>query len=353
MSGTSLDGVDAVLAEFSDGVPRMVGSHYCPYPDLLREQILTLHQPGDNELHRGALLANALSREYAAAVSALLSANGNPAVAAIGCHGQTIRHRPENGYTIQLVNGALLAELTGLTTVTDFRSRDIAAGGEGAPLVPAFHGACFRHATTSRAIVNIGGIANVTYLPANGLVSGFDTGPGNLLMDAWVRRDSGQAYDKNGDWAVSGTVQSNLLEEMLVDTYFHRAPPKSTGRDYFNIEWLESFDIAKVAPRDLQATLSELTASTIAEAIKRYGEDANEVFVCGGGAHNGHLLQRLAARLPNRSVATTEALGMHPDWVEALAFAWLACCAVEGTPGNAPEVTGAKGPRVLGAIYPR
>jgi anhydro-N-acetylmuramic acid kinase len=353
MSGTSLDGVDAVLADFSSGAPRMLGTHYRPYPDDLRKAILAIHEPGDNELHRGAVLANAITREYAQAVSVLLSANGNPAIAAIGCHGQTIRHRPDEGYTVQLVNGALLAELTGLTAVTDFRSRDIAAGGEGAPLVPAFHAACFRVAGKSRVIVNIGGIANVTYLPNEGPISGFDTGPGNLLMDAWANRHLGQTYDANGAVAASGKVQAELLAAMLSDAYFHRAPPKSTGRDYFNIAWLERQSIAGIAPRDCQATLAELSAVSISAAITNFCSDANEVYVCGGGAQNGHLMRRLTALLPNRSLATTEALGMHPDWVEALAFAWLARCTIHNMPGNAPEVTGAKGSRVLGALYPK
>ena len=354
MSGTSLDGVDAVLADFSSGMPSMLGSHYRLYPDDLREALLDLHEPGDNELHRSALLANAVTEQYAIAVNALLSAkNGHTTVAAIGCHGQTVRHCPEHAYTIQLVNGALLAERTGLTTVTDFRSRDIAAGGQGAPLVPAFHAACFRHTTESRVIVNIGGIANVTYLPPEGTISGFDTGPGNLLMDAWVRRHRKESHDHDGGFAASGKVDTRLLQEMLADAYFHRPPPKSTGRDHFNMAWLESFAIASSAPEDVQATLAELSAASIAASVEKYCNDAQEVFVCGGGAHNTHLMNRIAARLHSRRLASTEVLGMHPDWVEALAFAWLARCTMENISGNAPEVTGAKGSRVLGAIYPQ
>ncbi|MFM9968724.1 MAG: anhydro-N-acetylmuramic acid kinase [Burkholderiales bacterium] len=375
MSGTSLDGVDAVLADFSPGAPRMLANHYRPYPDDLRASLLALHTPGDNELHRAALLANAVTREYAAAINSLLrehagsvvgennhisaAAGGPPqdtyarTIAAIGCHGQTVRHRPEHGYTIQLVNGALLAELTGLTAITDFRSRDIAAGGQGAPLVPAFHAACFRNATTSRVIVNIGGIANVTYLPLRGAISGFDTGPGNLLMDAWVSRRLGENYDRNGAFAAAGKVNTALLQEMLADTYFHQSPPKSTGRDHFNMNWLEAFGINDLPPPDIAATLCELSAASIAGAIDKYCTDAGEIFLCGGGAHNAHLMARLSSHLPNRRLATTEELRMHPDWVEALAFAWLARCAMEKTPGNAPEVTGALGLRVLGAIHPR
>lgn len=354
MSGTSLDGVDAVLADFSAGIPRLIGSHYRPYSDDLRQALLSLHHPGDNELHRGALLANALTEQYAIAVNALLAANPSPGkVAAIGCHGQTVRHRPEHAYTIQLVNGALLAERTGITSVTDFRSRDIAAGGQGAPLVPAFHAACFRQIGISRVIVNIGGIANLTYLPTKGQISGFDTGPGNLLMDAWVHRHRKENHDQDGRYAASGKVDTRLLDAMLADAYFHRPPPKSTGRDHFNMAWLESFAIESLAPQDVQASLAELSAASIAVSVEKYCPNAEQVFVCGGGVHNTHLMSRIATRLPNRQLASTEVLGMHPDWVEALAFAWLARCTLKNISGNAPEVTGAKGSRVLGAIYPQ
>lgn len=351
MSGTSLDGVDAVLANFSGGAPRMIGNHFRPYPDDLRRSLLELQDVGSNELHRAALLANTVTEEYAAAVEALLGPHREPGVAAIGCHGQTVRHRPEAGYTIQLVNGALLAERTGLTAITDFRSRDIAAGGEGAPLVPAFHEACFRHASQTRAIINIGGIANITCLPCAGPISGFDTGPGNLLMDGWVRRQLGADFDRDGAYAASGSVDAGLLARMLADSYFHRAPPKSTGRDHFNMAWLETFDIAAMDARHVQATLAELSAASIAAAVTAHCPAAREVFVCGGGAHNRHLMRRLAAQLPDRSIASTEALGMDPDWVEALAFAWLASRTLQSLPGNAPAVTGAKAPRVLGAIH--
>ena len=353
MSGTSLDGVDAVLADFNAGAPRMLGSHFLPYPDDLRAELLSLQDSGDDELHRGALLAIRVTELYAFAVRALISANGNPEVVAIGCHGQTVRHRPELGYSIQLVNGALLAERTGFTTITDFRSRDIAAGGEGAPLVPAFHYACFRDPTTPRAIVNIGGIANVTFLPCNGAVSGFDTGPGNLLMDAWVQLHLAQVYDRDGAFAASGSVNAGLLGALLADPYFARTPPKSTGRDHFNMTWLRSFAIAGIEPRDIQATLAELTAASIAASIRGFCTDAKEVYVCGGGAHNGHLMNRISTRIQGRTLDSTEHIGMPPDWVEALAFAWLARCTIENIPGNAPSVTGAKGTRLLGAIYPK
>jgi len=357
MSGTSLDGVDAVLADFSASAPRILATRYEPYPDELRTALLALHLPGDNELHRAALLANAVTERYAACTLSLLAAIPGATVPtgtiqAIGCHGQTIRHQPQSGYTVQLVNGALLAECTGITSVVDFRSRDIAAGGEGAPLVPAFHAVCFRNAKAARAIVNIGGIANVTRLPSNGPVAGFDTGPGNLLMDAWAMRHLGESYDRDGGFAAQGSVNQALLSAMLGHPYFARVPPKSTGRDEFNLAWLESFNVSEMPPRDVQATLAELTALTIAQGIEQHCPGTTEVFVCGGGVHNRHLMQKLGSHLGSRKLASTAELGVDPDWVEALAFAWLAERAIDNLPGNAPEVTGAKGLRVLGAIYP-
>lgn len=357
MSGTSLDGVDAVLADFSAGAPRVVATCYEPYPEDLRTALLGLHQPGDNELHRAALLSNAVTEHYAACTLSLLASSPTDSIPAgsiqaIGCHGQTIRHQPQSGYTLQLVNGALLAERTGITSVVDFRSRDIAAGGEGAPLVPAFHAICFRNANAPRAIVNIGGIANVTFLPSTGPVAGFDTGPGNLLMDAWTMRHQGESYDRDGGFAAQGRVNQPLLAALLDHPYFGRVPPKSTGRDDFNLAWLDSFNVAGMPPSDVQATLAELTARTISLGIEQHCPGATEVFVCGGGVHNRHLKQRLGFHLEPRKLASTAELGVDPDWVEALAFAWLAQRAMSRLPGNAPEVTGAKGPRVLGAIYP-
>ena len=353
MSGTSLDGIDAVLADCSGTAPRLLGSHFQPYSTSLREALLVLHAAGEDELHRSAMLANSLSEQYASAVLALLAANGNPPVAAIGCHGQTIRHQPQAGYTIQLVNGALLAERTGICAVTDFRSRDIAAGGQGAPLVPAFHAIVFRHPELARAIVNIGGIANITCLPREGPISGFDTGPGNLLMDAWATRHLGQHYDRDGAFAERGTVDPSLLAAMLDDEFFHRPPPKSSGRDHFNLHWLESFGAANLPPATVQATLAELCARSISQAVGEHCPEAREVYICGGGVHNGHLMRRLQALQHDRTVASTTTLGVDPDWVEALAFAWLANRTLENRPGNAPEVTGAKGLRVLGAIHPK
>lgn len=354
MSGTSLDGVDAVLLEFSGDRHRMTGKAFKPFDASLRSRLLALHDAHIGELHDAAITGNELAVVYANAVRQLLEESGTDASAiqAIGCHGQTIRHRPESGYTIQLGNGALLAELTGHIVVCDFRSRDIAAGGEGAPLVPAFHHAMFAHGTIHRVIVNIGGIANITDLDY-GSVKGFDTGPGNMLMDAWIHRHRGENFDRDGAWAQSGRTIPSLLAALLDHEYFSRPAPKSTGRELFNLDWLESkLPGTKAEPRDVQATLLDFTVAAIADAIKRNAANAKEIYVCGGGAANPELMTRLTAALPNRTVKTTAALGIEPDWVEACAFAWLARQALLLRPGNLPAVTGAKGPRILGAIYP-
>ena len=296
----------------------------------------------------------ALSELYAAAVRGLLAEERLDAarIAAIGCHGQTIRHRPEQGFTVQIVNAALLAERTGITVVTDFRSRDIAAGGQGAPLVPAFHAACFRSPERHRVVVNIGGIANLTDLPAAGPVRGFDTGPGNMLLDLSIARHMGADFDRDGQLAAQGDVIPALLERMLADEYFHRAPPKSTGRERFNAQWLAAMGADDQPAADVQATLAELSARSIAAAIEQQCTGAQEVIACGGGVHNSDLMRRLAVRLAGRPLSTTDAVGVPADWVEAMAFAWLARQALAHAPGSLPAVTGASGPRILGAIYP-
>jgi len=355
MSGTSLDGVDAVLAATRGGRLLQLRSVHLPFPAKLRSRLLGLQESGFDELHRAALLSNELSDLYAGAIRRLLARGGVAAraIAAIGCHGQTVRHRPADGYTLQLVNGARLAERSGITVVCDFRSRDVAAGGEGAPLVPAFHQAVFQTARRSRAIVNLGGIANVTSLPARGHVTGFDCGPGNCLLDAWIREKRRIPYDPDGTWAARGRVVPRLLAKLLAHPYFRRRPPKSTGREEFSLKWLKRKLAGNERAADVQATLTELTALTIARAVRRYCANAREVFVCGGGARNRVLLARLAALLPRTRVVTTAALGIQPEHVEALAFAWLARQALKHRPCNLPAVTGARGPRVLGAIYPR
>ena len=351
MSGTSLDGVDGVITSF-DAAPL---SAHIPFPPELKTELMALQSPAHNEIHREALAANQLATLYADCVNQLLKAASVSAtqVRAIGVHGQTIRHLPDQGYTRQTNNPALLAELTGIDVIADFRSRDIAAGGQGAPLVPAFHQHVFGSTAHRRVVVNIGGISNISILNADGTVSGFDTGPGNVLMDAWTQRHLGKPYDADGQWAATGTVIDALLTRLLDEDFFRMAPPKSTGRDLFHLEWLE----ARLAsfndrpPQDVQATLAALTATSIANAIQRYATDCDAVFVCGGGAFNQHLMNSLGKALP-QPVRSTEALGIAPMHVEALAFAWLARRFCEKLPGNLPAVTGAKGARILGALYP-
>jgi anhydro-N-acetylmuramic acid kinase len=355
MSGTSLDGIDVTAVEFAgNSAPRLLHHHYLRYDENLRAELLALNSPGENELERAALAGNALSRCYAEAIHAALNqATLNPhQIIAIGCHGQTVRHRPDLGFTTQLVNPALLAELAGISVVADFRSRDIAAGGQGAPLVPAFHAAAFRHPNVHRTIVNIGGIANLTDLPPQGKVVGFDCGPGNLLLDGWATLHQGTRYDEDGEWAQKGDVIPELLAKLLAEPFFVAQPPKSTGRDLFNLPWLRQFLLASYQPADIQATLLDLTVYGIAGAIDTYCPGSKELYLCGGGAHNGALVRRLKLMLPAITIEKTDVLGIPADQVEAFAFAWLARQTIKGNPGNLPEVTGARGLRVLGAVYP-
>lgn len=361
MSGTSLDGVDGVLVDFSRGT--QVQQHAsCGFDAELRTELLALNTPGGtDELHRAALAANALVRHYAKVVQQLLDGSGVAAsqVAAIGAHGQTVRHRPQmfdgTGYTLQLNSPALLAELAGITVVADLRSRDVAAGGQGAPLVPAFHHSLFGLADQTALVLNIGGIANLSVLGADGRVLGFDTGTGNALMDGWCLRHTGKAYDEGGQWAAGGKVIPELLTAMLNDPYLAQEPPKSTGRDLFHADWLAQHlqqHAAQAAPVDVQATLTEFTAASCADAVQRFGKGGQQLLVCGGGALNTHLMQRLAALLPGVAVITTAERGLPPLEVEAAAFAWLARQCILGLPGNVASVTGAQGSRILGAIYP-
>ena len=358
MSGTSVDGVDGVLVRLDAGqAPHVLASASLPMPANLRRELLALNLSGDDELARAALAANALARLYGQAVAALLQDAGlkADAVTAIGAHGQTVRHRPDSGYTVQLNAPALLAELTGIDVVADFRSRDVAAGGQGAPLVPPFHAAIFG-AQHGRAVLNLGGIANVTLLAPGQPARGFDTGPANVFLDAWCQRHLGQPYDADGRWAASGQVVAPLLEQLIAsEPWFALPPPKSTGRDLFNLQWLDdrlaAFDGPKPAPQDVQATLQRLTARTVANAIDAAAAGTQEVFVCGGGAYNAGLMRELAYCL-QRPVQATDALGVPAQQVEALAFAWLAQAFVERRPAGLPAVTGARGPRILGALYP-
>ncbi len=361
MSGTSLDGVDGVLAEFGPADAMTVRAHrHLPFPPALAAEFLALNTPQDNELERGALAGNALARVYAEVVAGLLeTAQIAPSdVRAIGAHGQTVRHRPlaldGTGYTLQLNSPALLAELTGMDVIADLRSRDLAAGGQGAPLVPAFHRAMFGRSGEAVAVLNLGGIANLTLLHADGATTGFDCGPANALMDHWIQRHQGQPYDADGRWAAGGRVDAALLAALLAEPYFAALPPKSTGRDLFRPDWLQARlgAIGPIAPQDVQATLAELTASACGHDLQRHGGDVSELIVCGGGALNRHLMARLAAMLPGVAVVTSDERGLPVDQVEACAFAWLARRFVQREPGNLAAVTGARGPRILGALYP-
>lgn len=361
MSGTSMDGVDGVLVDVHEGNLTVLSHQSAPLDSQLRRELLALNESGLDELHRGAIAANALVRVYAQVVQALLHHSGVPAqeVRAIGAHGQTVRHRPGQfdgvGYTLQLNQPALLAELCHIDVVADFRSRDVAAGGQGAPLVPLFHQQCFGRAQETVAVLNIGGIANLSVLHADGSVLGFDCGPGNALMDLWCLLHTGQPFDADGAWGRTGRVIDALLHRLLSDPYFQLPPPKSTGRDLFHSAWLDRHldGFGPLAPQDVQATLTNLTAQACAQDVLRHAPQAYEVLVCGGGALNGALMRTLAHELPGKKVVSTASRGLPPLQVEAAAFAWLAHLTVQGRAGNLPEVTGARGPRVLGAIYPR
>lgn len=364
MSGTSLDGVDGVLVDFAEGT-QVLWHASRGFDAALRAELLALNTPeGRDELHRAALAANALARSYAEVVRELLQATAlTPGqIAAIGAHGQTVRHRPQMfdgmGYTLQLNSPALLAELSGVAVVADLRSRDVAAGGQGAPLVPAFHQGVFGRPGETVLVLNIGGIANLSVLAGDGTVLGFDCGPGNALMDGWCQTHTGQPYDDGGQWAATGQVLPALLDRLLAEPFLQQPPPKSTGRDLFHADWLaghlsaSATSAADARPADVQATLTEFTARACASAVQRFGRGGGELLVCGGGAFNTQLMQRIAALLPGVAVDTTAARGLPPQQVEAAAFAWLARQALLGLPGNLPAVTGARGPRILGAIHP-
>jgi anhydro-N-acetylmuramic acid kinase len=361
MSGTSLDGVDAVVADFtpkSGKACETLGAAHIGFPSLLRDELLALQQPGNNELARAGAAANMLAELYSDAIARALAAAKitHDDVVAAGVHGQTLRHRPDRGFTVQLNNAARVAEKSGMMVVADFRSRDVAAGGQGAPLVPAFHAALFGRADRHRVIVNVGGIANITDLPRSGPVHGFDTGPGNVLSDLWCARNRGTTFDAQGAWAAAGKPNAALLDVLLADPFFSAPPPKSTHRDKFNLQWLEErLAVARIddEAENIQATLVALTARTIGDAIRAYAADADEILVCGGGANNVTLMKYLGAEVAPRKLLTTADEGVPVEQVEALAFAWLAREALAGRPANLPEVTGAKGRRILGAIYPK
>ncbi|WGL14984.1 anhydro-N-acetylmuramic acid kinase [Microbulbifer bruguierae] len=361
MSGTSVDCIDAVLVEFSE----TEGSLHCltraavghPISSEMREAILALCAPGPSELDRAGQLDRQLGQEFAAATLAVLHEAGvkPSAITAIGSHGQTVRHRPPGSvstpFSLQLGDPNTIAAMTGITTVADFRRRDMALGGQGAPLMPAFHNAVFR-TDRDRAVVNIGGMANITELSASGAVRGYDTGPGNALLDYWVKLHKGTAYDANGDWAASGTPHPELLHRLMADPFFAAPAPKSTGREAFNPSWLERACAGlELAPVDVQATLAEVTAATIADGVQEFAR-GGELLVCGGGARNRDLLERLGRRLPTWAVAPTDQYGIDADWVEGAGFAWLARQTMLGLSGNCPAVTGAQRESVLGGIFP-
>ena len=363
MSGTSLDGIDGVLIDLgsAQGPPITLRAHkHRPFAVALRAELLALNTPGDNELQRSELAANAVARAYAEVVESLLQSAAVAArqVRAIGAHGQTVRHRPGEfdgtGFTAQLLNGALLAELAGIDVVCDLRRRDVAAGGQGAPLAPGLHAAVFAAPGEIRCVLNLGGIANLTVLGRGGTVLGFDCGPANALLDSWCQRHRGRAFDDAGRWAASGQVVEPLLAAMLADPYFALAPPKSTGRDLFHPGWLEGH-LARCAPSaeavDVQATLAALTVRSVARDVQRHAQGASLLLACGGGARNVHLMASLAALLADLRVTTTAEFGLPVDQVEGAAFAWLAQCFVERQSGNLVAVTGARGQRILGALH--
>ena len=359
MSGTSMDGVDAALVRFGDREVEIRATHEAPYPADLRDRLLEAADTPVNEpIDEIGALDRAVGERFRDAAIAVLAKSGLDAgeVRAIGSHGQTVRHQPDaiRPYSLQIGNPVLIFEGTGITTVADFRSADIEAGGQGAPLVPPFHEWLFRSPDRKRVVVNIGGIANVTILGTGDQpVIGFDTGPGNTLLDRWIHVHRGEAFDADGSWAAGGTCDDLLLHRMLGYEYFSLEPPKSTGLEDFNLHWLQDYLSGAHAANDVQATLCELTARSIANAIRSQGTDPDEVFVCGGGAHNSELLRRLGRNLAETRIDSTASVGLDPDWVEAAAFAWLAMRTMNNETGNLPSVTGASRKVVLGTIHSR
>ena len=366
MSGTSLDGVDVVLVDFSNQQAKLIASHNHEIPSSLKQRIVkTIHPSWLGSLEEIGLLNQQLGELFADAVNTLIQRENidRNSISAIGSHGQTLWHQPygKHPFSMQLGDASLISEKTEVTTIADFRSRDIAAGGQGAPLVPAFHQKLLSHKDKNRVILNIGGIANITILPhstSGKAANGYDTGPGNGLIDAWISSHSDITYDRNGDWGRSGKIIPDVLSLLLSDNYFAKLPPKSTGKEAFNLEWLKEIlgdRLTSEKAEDIQATLTELTARSIADSVSNHCDDNNhfnELYVCGGGFHNLLLIERLQHHLPNTIIVSTAELGIDPDWMEAIAFAWLAKQTLDGNTSNLPEVTGAKGKRILGAIHP-
>ena len=356
ISGTSADGIDVALVSFEPSLQLVAGRTYA-WNAALRARLVELGQGGDaRSLDELGELDVRVAQCFADAATALLDEVGieKTQVRALGSHGQTVRHRPEAHFpfTWQLGDGNVIAERSGLTTVADFRRRDVAAGGHGAPLMPAFHAAMLASPDEDRAVLNLGGIGNFTLLPRDGVVRGFDTGPANALLDAWCERHTGRAFDANGEFAASGRIDEALLARLISEPWFALPPPKSTGREQFHLSWVETKLSGDEAPADVQATLLELSAATVADALRATQTTTRRVLVCGGGVHNPALMARIAAHLPGVAVESTAAHGLDPDFVEAMGFAWLARETLAERPGNLPSVSGARGPRVLGAIYP-
>lgn len=356
MSGTSMDGIDAALVEFDDASLNIINTTDHRYPEELREQLLAaIRVPLNQDIDNVSKLDQMVGDVFAEAALALLASAGvDPAnVNAIGSHGQTLRHQPkaEPPFSLQIGDAQRIADITGLPTVADFRSADIAAGGEGAPLAPFFHEWLFHLPGKTRCVLNIGGVANLTVLASDQETIGFDTGPGNSLMDAWTSKHNAEPFDRDGRWAETGNVDDELLQQFMSDPYFAFAPPKSTGFEHFNLNWVEGHEVAAVDAADVQATLCQLTANTIADAIEDYAPETSELLICGGGVHNPSLRHKIEARLPDVAVDSTASAGLDPDWVEAVAFAWLASRHLQGLPGNLPSVTGAKRSVVLGELF--
>jgi anhydro-N-acetylmuramic acid kinase len=358
ISGTSMDGIDAVLAQFHPSSMAVVCTRAHPYPDELRDKLVAaIREPKACGVDDIGMLDRWTGECFRDAVFALLDDAGIDAanIKAIGSHGQTLRHQPDatHPFTMQIGDPAMIATATGIATVADFRRADVALGGQGAPLLPTFHEWLFRDKEQDRVVLNIGGIANVTILPAGEAgIAGFDTGPGNTLLDAWIRQHHGTAFDEDGRWASSGRCDADLLARLLDDPYFAKAPPKSTGPEYFNLDWLRHANTDDLAATDVQATLCELTAVSISNAVKSFSRERSQVLVCGGGIHNPEIQRRLGKQMPQLEISSTANAGLDPDWVEASAFAWLAMRTLKGQTGNHPAVTGASRFAVLGAIYP-
>ena len=354
MSGTSLDGADAALVDFSASRPRTLAFASVAFPAELRDRIMQLSEPGSDSLELSGTVSLELAALYARAAEAAIADAGmrREQVIAIGCHGQTVRHRPDLGFTIQINDPARLAEITGIDVIADFRRRDMAAGGQGAPLVPAFHDAMFRDRAHTRAIVNIGGIGNVTWLPAGGPPLGFDCGPGNVLLDAWTHKHTGALFDEDGKWAATGRTDAELLARLLAEPFLALDPPKSTGRELFRLAWLEQRLPANHRPADVQSTLMDFTAHAIMGAIDRFCPGTSEIYLAGGGARNRTLMGRIRALASDRQVATTDTLGVPTGHVESMAFAWLAMKFTRREPIDLTTITGAHAPRILGALYP-